>query len=328
MFETVNKLEISQDQPPVLLVVIDTEEEFDWSKPADRNANTVRAMEYVGRAQEIFDEYGIRPCYVIDFPVASQPEGYLPLKNIHASGRCEIGAHLHPWVNPPFCEELSSANTYPGNLSPEIERAKLEALTRVIKDNLGLHPHIYKAGRYGVGENSASILKDLGYTIDLSFCPPVDYRADGGPDFRNCDSFPQMLGNSDILELPTTGALVGWLGPLMSASYSMAARFNRLRAVAVLSKLRAADRLMLSPEGFSTEEHIRLTNFLYARGLRVFTWSFHSPSVLPGCTPYVNNDRELLAFMDSFRRYFDFFFEKLGGKPTSPTDLQRQLRGQ
>ena len=44
---------------PQLIVVIDTEEEFDWSAPADRNEISVTAMQHIDRVQTIFDEYGI-----------------------------------------------------------------------------------------------------------------------------------------------------------------------------------------------------------------------------------------------------------------------------
>ena len=66
-------------QRPILLVVIDTEEEFDWTAAFDRGETAVKAMREIHRAQTLFDEFGIRPTYVVDYPVASQPDGFLPL---------------------------------------------------------------------------------------------------------------------------------------------------------------------------------------------------------------------------------------------------------
>jgi hypothetical protein len=82
---------------------------------------------------------------------------------------------------------------------------------------------------------------------------------------------------------------------------------------------------MLSPEGFPTSEHIKLTRDLYRRGLRTFTWSFHSPSVVPGHTSYVQNEQQLKTFLDSFRRFFDFFFNELGGQASTPTRLKSHM---
>src|SRR3546814_20419106 len=54
------------------------------------------------------------------------------LKSFCDRGECRIGAHLHPWVNPPHREVVNAVNSYPGNLPPELERAKLTALTQEI----------------------------------------------------------------------------------------------------------------------------------------------------------------------------------------------------
>jgi hypothetical protein len=312
-------------QRPMLLTVIDTEEEFDWDRPVDRRSTGVNAMRSIGRIQSIFDSYGITPCYVVDYPVASRPEGSSPLREIYQSGRCEIGAHLHPWVNPPYDEPLTPRNTFPGNLSADLERAKLETLVRAIETAFGARPTIYKAGRYGVGPNTAAILEGLGFEVDLSICPPVDYRTSGGPDFRGFSPEPYWFG-SELLEIPITGAFVGWARRAWRL-YDVAVwrPLRGARLAGLLSRARAVDRLMLSPEGFTPEEHRRLTMSLLRGGVRTFTWSLHSPSTKPGCTPYVRNEADLRRFLDTFRRFFDFFFGELDGMATTPGQLKRQL---
>src|SRR5690242_16087063 len=121
--------ELCRLSAPSLAVVVDTEEEFDWSKPHSRVETGVDHIKHLTRAQGIFERYGVHPTYVVDFPVASQEAGYRPLREWLDDGRCEIGAHLHPWVNPPFEEEVSTRNSYPGNLPPSLEKAKLARLT-------------------------------------------------------------------------------------------------------------------------------------------------------------------------------------------------------
>ena len=73
-------IHLPHDCRPVLVVVIHTEEEFDWDKPHDRNATSVAHMRHIHRAQEVFDAFGIVPNYVIDYPIATQPEAVAPLK--------------------------------------------------------------------------------------------------------------------------------------------------------------------------------------------------------------------------------------------------------
>ena len=311
---------------PQLIVVIDTEEEFDWNAPADSNSTSVGAMQYINRVQDIFDSYGITPCYVVDYPIASQEEGYGPLIDIFRSNRCEIGAHLHPWVTPPVIEKLIPENTYPGNLDKSLESEQLENLTNKISQNFEFQPTVYKAGRYGFGANTSAVLKKLEYGIDLSYCPPVNHGQDGGPDYSMAHAMPFWLDDEKkLLEIPITGSFVGMAGNASRSLYNFSQAAKKVRLPGIFSKLGIVDRLMLSPEGFSPKEHINITRFLYNKGVRTFTWSFHSPTVMPGGTPYVNSESELKKFLESFYRYFDFFFDKMQGVATTPTKLKSQL---
>lgn len=326
MLKPVNPVEFSPEARPELIVVVDTEEEFDWSKLPDPSNSSVSAIDQIGRVQDIFDEYGIVPCYVIDYPIASHTDGIENLKPILDQGRCEVGSHLHPWVNPPYDEAMSWPNTYPGNLPPELEFSKLEILTDTIEKNFAQRPTIYKAGRYGVGENTTEILRRLGYRIDLSICSAFDYRADGGPDFTSFGAKPYWFGSGrEMLEIPLSGAFVGMAGAMASHVYNLSGYFDILKARGILSRLGIVDRLMLSPEGYQFSEHKKLTDFLIRKGVRTFTWNFHSPTVVPGMTMYTQSEREVGSFLDSFRRFFDYFFGDLNGISTTPTKIRRKL---
>lgn len=317
---------LPQDDPPQLIVVIDTEEEFNWNKPADRSSTSVAAMQYINRVQDIFDDYGITPCYVIDYPIASQEESYMPLVKIFQDKRCEIGAHLHPWVTPPETEELIPENTYPGNLGKTLEYEKLKNLTDKIRQRFDFQPVIYKAGRYGFGLNTEDILTEMGYQIDLSFCPPVNHGQDGGPDYSLAHAQPFWFDdNKKLLEIPITGSFVGFAGSASKLLFDLAQTGKKIKMPGIFNRLGIVDRLVLSPEGFTPEEHIKVTKFLFEKGVRTFTWSFHSPTVMPGTTPYVNNEQELKKFLDSFHHYFDFFFNTMNGVATTPTKFKSQL---
>src|SRR5271168_4321700 len=123
------------------------------------------------RAQDIFDGYGSRPIYVVDYAVASQAEGYQPLREIFDRHACAIGAHLHPWVNPPFEEALSEHNSYGGNLPAGLEERKLRALVAMIQQSFDISPLFFKAGRYGVGRRTLDTLARLGIEVDFSILP-------------------------------------------------------------------------------------------------------------------------------------------------------------
>ncbi|MEG3638704.1 polysaccharide deacetylase family protein [Magnetococcus sp. PR-3] len=321
---------LSKDHPPMLQVVVDTEEVFDWHAPFDRAQTDVSHMRHVHRVQEIFDRYGIKPIYVVDHPVASQPQGYEPLAALLAQDRCMIGAHLHPWVSPPHDEVVNTHNAYPGNLPYALEQEKLERLTHTITANFGQRPVIYKAGRYGFGPNSAEILAELGYHIDLSPSPGFDQSVDGGPDHSRYPYTPFTFaaGKQRLLCLPTTGGFMGGLhrwGPYLQP-YLQSTWAQPLKLGGIFSRLGLLSRLRLSPEGFEQADLQQLTQWLMGKGERLFTLSFHSPSWEKGHTPYVQSETQLQEFLNRIDRYCHFFMHELGGVYHTPATLQQMLK--
>ncbi len=316
-------------QPPRLITVIDTEEEFDWTRPFDRRQTGVSHMSRIGELQAVFDAQGVTPVYAVDFAVASQPAAVDALAGIADDGRALIGAHLHPWVTPPFVEEVNARNSYPGNLPADLERGKLEALTERIAELFGRRPTIYTAGRYGIGPNTFGILEDLGFTVDLSPMPSFDYRGDGGPDFSRYGQRPGWFGPTRrVLCIPNTSALVGHMPRLnlrLLSSAVMHVRLRGLKIPSVLSRLGLVERIALSPEGYSLNEMRRLTRDLFRAGQRLFVLRLHSPSVAPGHTPYVHDESQRRALLSTIGLYLDFFRQEFGGRMTDPLAETRTL---
>ena len=325
MFETCPEVDLPGCGSPMVMVVVDTEEEFDWTAGFCREATQINAIREIGRLQAVFDAFGIRPVYVIDYAIASQDDGVRALKPIMEDNRALIGAHLHTWVNPPFSEQVTVHNSYQGNLSPLLEREKLEVLTDTIETSFGIRPTIHKAGRYGVGSATPQILSDLGFEIDISAVPAFDWSGDGGPDYRTLSQHMFWFGPGHrLLGIPNTGAFIGTLkvsGPIMYAARRQQSwvwsTFNR-----ALSRSRVLERIMLSPEGHTLDKMIRLTRNLVAQGCRVFTVSLHSPTVMPGGTPYTRDKADVQAFLDKCRHFFEFFFTELGGQAMTPVELR------
>lgn len=310
------------DGPPLLLVVVDTEEEFDWTRPFDRASVAASAMQAQYRAQDIFDGFGVKPTYVIDYPVASTPEAAGVLARFHQAGTCQIGAHLHPWVNPPHAEVVSTRNSYPGNLPVDLEREKLAALGKAIEASFGFRPTIYKAGRYGVGRATAATLRELGYSIDMSLVPHTDFGADGGPDFRALPDRPHWVGEGrDLLEIPLSRGFSGRLAGLGPALYDRLAGLAWARLPGIFARAGLLERATLTPEGVDTAAHLRLLDAMRRQGHRVFTLNYHSPSLAAGHTPYVRSADELDRFLASIRAFLAHFLGPFGGRAATPADI-------
>jgi len=307
-----------------LHVIVDTEEEFDWSAPYARENVDVTAMAEIPRLQRALEPYGLKPTYVVDYPVASTTSSYEVLAAFAAANACQIGAHLHPWVTPPFDEPLTVPMSFGFNLGPAIERAKIVNLTETIARNFGIRPRVYKAGRYGFGETTASILESLGYDVDASVIPHMDFSDEQGPDFSGFTVQPSTFGSDrKLLELPCTMGFIGLARTVGEPVHRVAsaAWLRPMRMVGILARTGMLNKVMLSPEGNTLDEMKALARSLYDDGLRTFALSLHSPSLKPGCTPYVRTEAERDAFLGTIDRFCDFFFNDLGGEPTTADDL-------
>lgn len=302
-----------------LLAVVHTEEEFDWGAPFSREARGTTHVAQLECGQALFERHGVRPLYVVDDPIARDPLAIDLLRGWWRAGRAVLGAHLHPWVSPPFDEPLEPRYSYPGNLPAELEAAKLETLTATIEEAFGVRPRHYVAGRYGFGPNTAGILERLGYAADLSPSPDYAFSDDGGPDYTGFGLAPRGFGT--LLQIPHTSACTGAFARhgLGRSLGNLPGRIGGLASRA-MARTGLYRRVRLSPEGFGVADLQRLTRHVLAEGQPFLVLSFHSPSLLPGCTPYVRTEAERESFLDRLDRYLRW---ALGSGRIVPADPDR-----
>ncbi|MEA3064450.1 MAG: hypothetical protein QOJ27_889, partial [Sphingomonadales bacterium] len=229
-------------------------------------------------------------------------------------GEVSVGTQLHPWVNPPHDEEVNTFNSFVGNLPIELERAKIADLTETIESAFGRRPLVYRAGRYGVGPNTAQLLEEAGYQADASVRALFDYSDEGGPDFSRVKPLPFRIGGGALVELPLSAAYVGRLRARGRGLYRAAGRLPRGRGL--LSRTGLLDRVALTPEGVPLAEALAAARALIGDGVRWFSLSFHSPSVEPGHTPYVRTAGDLRTFHAWWDGMLDLF-EAEGIAPAS-----------
>jgi len=162
----------------------------------------------------------------------------------------------------------------------------------------------------------------------VSVMPHVDFTATNGPDFSAFDARPVWMAHGRLLEIPCTAGLIGGAGPTLGAllhRLASARPWATMRAPGVLARARIANRIVLSPEGNTIGEMTRLTRALLARGIRTFTMTFHSPSVVAGHTPYVRTRADLQLFLRTIERYCEFFFGELSGLTSTPQAFRAGL---
>ena len=321
---------LPEDHPPVLLIAVDTEEEFHWDKPFSRESTATTSIGAQKKLHDrIYNKHGIVPTYLIDWPVATTAPSVSALKSLMENGQCEIGTHLHPWVSPPHHETVSTFNSYAGNLPKWLEFEKLRNLTEIITENFKRKPITFKAGRYGLGQHTAEAIATLGYKVDASIVPYTSFSSDGGPDFSQFSEFPFWFGDfsSPLLELPVTTGFHGLLRQYGSVLYPRlgAATLQPLRVKGIAARTRMLERIRLTPEGCGANDMVRLATTLAKKGCQVMTLTYHSPSAVPGHTPYVKSAAELERFLSSIEVFCDYFKHELGGVFMSISELHGKL---
>ena len=311
--------------PPTLLVTIDTEEEFDWNAPVSPENNTVRHAAHLPRLQELFEEEGVRPTYVVDYPIATTDESARVLGQFARRGACEIGAHLHPWVNPPIDEPIEPRNSYLCNLPVSLQEEKIDRLTEAIETAFGTRPTTFKAGRYGLDFRTVPLLQSLGYTVDTSVIAYMDFTADGGPDYLDYGNSPFRLtpplvpsanGHTPLLEIPCTVGFSRRPFDRYSRLHHRLAhdRFRPLRPIGLLWHSRLLRKIVLTPEGTHVDDQLRLLRTMAKEPDVVLNVTLHSPSIQPGNTPYVRSEDELKEFLSRLRDTLRFAVRELGAR--------------
>ncbi|MEG3093005.1 polysaccharide deacetylase family protein [Sphingomonas sp. PB1R3] len=299
------------------LVFVDVEEEFDWSAPLDRRHRSTKAMRAFAPAHRRFAAAGVGLTCMVDYPVAVDRTAVATLSECLEDGRSEIGAQLHAWVTPPHHEVVDAFTSHAGNLPLSLEAAKLDTLTQAITTSFGKPPRSFRSGRYGLGPSSLALLAGRGYRIDSSMRALHDYGDAGGMDFSAIDA--QAFRRDGMIELPLTSVYTGLLREGGNSLYERAGRWPRGRGA--LARLGLLNRIPLTPEGVGIGDALVGIDRALADGCRLLTFSFHSPTLEPGHTPYVRTARD----REMFDRWWDSVFERLARHGVTATTIGEVL---
>jgi hypothetical protein len=292
-----------------VLLTVDTEEEFDWTAPFSRDRHGLEHVAAIPRFQTFCEEIGAHPVYLVDWPIATDARAVEIIGDAVRRGTAEVGVQLHPWVNPPFGEEVCNRNSYAGNLPRALEAAKFAALRDRIESAFGTAPLIYRAGRYGLGPDRASILKANGIAIDTSVRSLFDYRAQHGPDYSNHPVHPYWVDTErTLLELPVTTVYWGVLRQLGRHIHRIQRHVPTF--FAGFSRLRLLERIALTPEGVTAQEAVRGIDIALDQQLPVLVLSFHSPTLAPGFTPYARSEADVEALYDWLRAIYAYLDQR------------------
>ena len=301
----------------VVIVSIDTEED-NWYRSRDGVA--VGNIRQLARLAGFFDRLGVRPTYLVSHQVAIQPCAVGILRDLCATGNAEIGAHLHPWNTPPLAEPFVPRNSMLKNLPADLQLAKLKRLTAALAQAFDSTPRVFRAGRFGLGPGTVAALLRCGYRVDSSVTPFWNWEGfDDGPSFVGAPLGVYRLGgapdddirrpapNGELLEIPLSYGFSR--GPFSfwdpTRRLLEAAPLRWLHLGGIVARTGLAKRIVLSPELASAADMLTLSRRLLEHGARHLQVFWHSPSLMPGLTPFVATAADVARLYDAVEAYLD-----------------------
>lgn len=323
---------MTQVARPALLVAIDTEGDNQWDAAARRHQTFVntRTLE---RLHAVFARHGVRPTYVVTYPVARDPESADVLARLRAGGDCEIGAHHHAWETPPCEPDDVDRHAYALSLPLAQFDAQLAALTTAITNAVGERPVSYRSGRFGFSASHVSSLETAGYRIDSSVTPLFYEGHKGGPDFVDAPLAPYFLsydqatrpGTSQLIELPVSAALNRRVPAWVERAYGRAPwpyTTKRVLRLARIAKVR-----WLRPSYNSADEMVDLARQLLRRGAPILNLIFHSSEAIVGGSPYNKTEGDLSAFFERLERFLRVATTDLGAESMTFSEYASRWAG-
>ena len=281
-----------------LIITVDTEGDNQWDPAMPRSTDNLR---FIPRFQDLCERYKIPPTYLCTYDGAAPPAFDEVLRPLHQGRRAEIGAHLHPWTNPPFSrwDRSETVPAYPSELPAGVFARKLECLTGLLLGKLGAPPRSYRAGRWGLSAAHIPVLLQLGYIVDCSVTPLVSWTDRGarerGQDFSEAPVSPYFMawgdpareGTSGLLEVPVTILCTNDVmrrSPLLRATYR---RYRKTQAARVLNRMFSIAPRWFRPFSDMSVERLKAVHGTARRlELPVIEMMFHSSELMPDGSPH------------------------------------------
>ena len=298
-----------------LVITIDVEED-NWGEFIT-DGYSLENIKKIQGLQKIFDQFKVKPTYLINYPVATDKFSVEMFRSFVAEGKCEIGAHCHPWNTPPFEEDLGVYNSMLCNLPEKLQHRKLSILKNTIYQNLGINSVSFRAGRWAFGSSVARAFHKLGFKVDTSVTPYTKWNEWYGVDYRNStprpyrfssDNIFKPIENGELLQIPVS---IGFFQKNY-AICSLLTKFvetkamKKIRLKGVLYRLKILNKAFLSPEISTGQEMINLAERMKCLGFDILNLFFHSTTLLPGCSPFNNNQAEEKLFLQHITKFLEY----------------------
>ena len=287
--------------PSRLIVTIDTEcdKSRSWRTASPLSFRSVTEA-VPRRLQPLFARFGIRPTYLLSPEVIADPSSREVLRSL---SDVELTTHLHGDYVVPSIKSWDFAGTLTDEMQLEygesLERAKMETLTELFRQQFGYQPLSFRAGRFGASRHTGRILQDLGYRVDSSVTPHVCWTTRTGekrPDYRGYPQNPYTLGSEGDIARPGSGGIL-----------ELPVTILPLGAIASNNP---AEPIWFRPWYSDEDTLCRVLDYVLDQPAvdgvhRPLVMMFHNVELFPGASPYPQTEAEVQRYLDMMARVFE-----------------------
>lgn len=303
---------------PAFIITIDTEGDNLWQN--HRQIATENAR-YLPRFQALCERYGFKPVWLTNYEMAMDPTYVAFAQDVIARGQGEVGMHLHAWNSPPE-HDLTGDDwrwqPYLIEYPDAVMRDKAAFMTELLENTFGCKMLSHRAGRWALDSRYARLLVELGYQVDCSVTPRVNWRnargapqGQGGTDYQR---FPDRAyrmdldwinqpGDSPLLEVPMTIQYkhAGWMNALKQG-------YDRLRG-----KYRSPSAHWLRPSGGNARQMIAVAQQTLDAGSDYVEFMLHSSEFMPGGSPTFKDEAAIEGLYQDLEQLFAWLATRTRG---------------
>jgi len=307
---------------PAFIITIDTEGDNLWQnhdKILTENAG------YLPRFQQLCEKYGFKPTWLTNYEMAVDPVYIEFAGDVIARNQGEVGMHLHAWNSPPL-HDLTGDDwrhkpyliEYPEN----ILRDKAQFITHLLEDTFQVKMRSHRAGRWAFNELYARVLIELGYQVDCSVTPRVDWRnspgapqGNGGSNYRHFPDHAYFIdehdiahaGSSTLLEVP------------MTIQYKHSALINSVKQGVdrLRGKQRGPSVNWLRPKRGNLEQMKSVAEKSLQQGADYVEFMLHSSEFMPGGSPTFRDMAEIDKLYSDLEQLFGWLQSRTTGMTLS-----------
>lgn len=275
---------------PAFIITIDTEGDNLWQNH-DRIAT--ENARFLPRFQQLCEKYTFRPTWLTNYEMAVDPHYIEFARDVIARGCGEIGMHLHAWNSPPLHDLTGDDWRYKPYLieyPAENIREKVSFMTQLLEETFQVKMRSHRAGRWAFNEYYAKLLIELGYQVDCSVTPRVNWQfsegapqGNGGTNYQHFQDRAYFIdeqniaksGKSSLLEVP------------MSIQYKHSSLMNHAKSAydRLRGKPRSPSVHWLRPMEGNVEQMKSVVDKTLASGNDYVEFMLHSSEFMAGGSP-------------------------------------------